>query len=160
MTLDDHEPEASPDRDIPGRPSRGKRVIKWVGWIIGACLLLAVAGVAGLVLMMKSPTVHNLVIARLERRLSRQLGTGFHLENFALHPRSLSIELYGITIDGAAPYSNRPLLQLERAEAGVRIPSIFGRKWYLSNVGIDHPVVQIYIDKDGTSNLPRFENSG
>ncbi len=160
MTRDDHESESNPDREIPERPSRGKRVMKWVGWIIGACLLLAVAGVAGLVLMTKSPTVHNLVITRLESRLSRQLGTGFHLENFALHPRSLSIELYGITIDGAAPYANRPLLQLERAEAGVRIPSIFGKKWYLSNVGIDHPVVQIYIDKDGASNLPKFENRG
>ncbi len=148
------------DREPRKPTSRTSRAMKWVGWIAGACLLLVAGAMVGLVVMMKSPSVHSFVISKVEKQLSAQLGTGVHLENFTLHLRSLSVELYGITIDGASPYTAPALLQLEHAEAAVRIPSLLGRKWYLSDVTLDHPVVQIYIDKNGVSNLPKFESSG
>ncbi len=161
--MSDNDPKldpADPSQPSARKPSsRMRRLAKWAGYIAGACLLLAFAAVVALVVALRSPRVHSLILTRAEGLLSEQLGTGVHLQNFDLNLSSLSLELYGITIDGAAPYTTPPLLQLAHAQAGVRIPSILGRKWYLSEVTIDHPVVQIYVDKDGVSNLPRFNRN-
>ena len=48
-----------------------------------------------------------------------------------------------------------PLLQLQHAEVGVGIISILQKKWYLSSIRLDHPVVQVFVDKNGISNIPK-----
>jgi translocation and assembly module TamB len=144
-------------RRMPRPSPRVTRVVVMVEAIFGIFLLVAVLGV---VAVMKHPGVHKYAITTVEKQLSETLGTGVHLQNFVLHPSALSVDLYGITIDGAAPYPTPPLLQLEHAEASVRIVSIFSRKWYLSNVTLNHPVAQIFVDKDGVSNLPKIKSSG
>ena len=39
-------------------------------------------------------------------------------------------------------------------QAGVRIVSVFGRKWYFDSIRIDNPVAQVFVDKNGVSNIP------
>ncbi len=41
----------------------------------------------------------------------------------------------------------------------MRIVSIFGREWYFDSIRIDNPVAQIFVDKNGVSNLPTFKSS-
>jgi len=53
-----------------------------------------------------------------------------------------------------------PLLQVQHAEVGIRIVSIFQKKWYLSSVSIDRPVMQVFVDKNGISNIPQPKSSG
>ncbi|MFP5207569.1 MAG: translocation/assembly module TamB domain-containing protein, partial [Acidobacteriota bacterium] len=43
---------------------------------------------------------------------------------------------------------------------GLRIVSLVHFKFYLANLRIDRPVVWLYVDKNGQSNLPVFKNSG
>ena len=81
------------------------------------------------------------------------------MQNFALDLSNLRLDIYGVTVDGASPYSNPPLLQLQHAQASVRIVSILEKKWYLNNIQIDHPVIQIYVDKNGHSNIPTVKSS-
>ena len=60
----------------------------------------------------------------VQRRASESIGTQVQLQNFVLHLSNLSLDLYGLTVHGAAPYPNPPLLQVAHAEVGVRIVSV------------------------------------
>jgi translocation and assembly module TamB len=137
--------------------SRTVRTALWIEGILGLTLLLTGIAIAVLI---HSARFHQYVIATVQRQASEKLGTGVHLQNFALHLSTLSLDLFGVTVDGASPYPNPPLLQVEHAEAGVRIVSILSRTWYLSDVRIDHPVVQVFVDKNGVSNIPTIKSSG
>ena len=90
---------------------------------------------------------------------SEQMGTRVDLQNFTLHLSTLSLDIYGLTVYGATPYSDPPLLQIQHAEAGIRIVSFLQRKWYLDNLRIDGPVAKIFTDVNGNSNIPKLKNS-
>jgi translocation and assembly module TamB len=102
---------------------------------------------------------HAYLIGQIQKQAQESLGVGVHLQNLDLHLATLSVDLYGLTIDSAGPHSNPPLLQVQHAQAGVRIVSIFGREWYFDSIRIDNPVAQIFVDKNGVSNLPTFKSS-
>jgi translocation and assembly module TamB len=137
-------------------PPRALRILLWVDAVF-ALTLLAFALL--LLAIMGNTRIHRYLITLLETQVGEQLGVGVHLQNFALHPSSLSVDLYGITLDGANPYPAPPLLQVQHVKTGVRIVSLLKRKWYLSDLRIDHPVVQVFMDKNGVSNLPRPKSS-
>ena len=100
---------------------------------------------------------HACLIRLFQQKAAESLGVDVHLENFSLHLSTLSLDLYGLTVDGAGPHRNPPLLQVQHAEAGVRIVSVFGRTWYFDSIRIDNPVAQIFVDKNGVSNIPTFK---
>ncbi len=103
---------------------------------------------------------HRYLLGLAQRQASQALGVPARVENFAIHPASLSLDLYGIRVSGAAPYSDPPLLQADRIEVGIRIASVLRREWYFDRIEIDHPVVWMVEDKDSVSNLPVFKSSG
>jgi translocation and assembly module TamB len=109
--------------------------------------------------LVNSSRGHAYLIDKIQKQAQESLGVGVHLQNLDLHLATLSVDLYGLTIDGAGPHPNPPLLQVQHAEAGVRIVSIFGREWYFDSIRIDNPVAQIFVDKNGVSNLPTFKSS-
>lgn len=151
------EPEPPPSPE-PQPPQHRWRKIG--GWIAASTILLFVIVTALAAAVLSSAGFHDYVLAKIRTEASAQLGVRVGLQNYALHLSTLSLDIYGLTVAGASPYSNPPLLQVQHAEAGVRIVSLLQRKWYLSNVRIDHPVVQIVVDKNGASNLPKLKSSG
>lgn len=124
----------------------------------GMTLLTLIALVA-VVALINSPRFHGYILHTVEARATESLGTRVELQNFALHPFTLSVDLYGLTVDGATPHPNPPLLQVAHAQAGIRIVSILRRSWYLDSFQIDRPVVQIFVDSHGISNLPTLKTS-
>ena len=66
----------------------------------------------------------------------------------------------GLTVHGADPYPNPPLLQVAHAEVGVRIVSVLHRKWYLDSFVVDRPVVKVFTDAHGVTNIPVIKSSG
>ena len=84
--------------------------------------LVVIAAIAVTVLL-HSARFHNYVLATVQKKASDSIGTQVQLQNFALHLSNLSLDLYGVTVHGAAPYPNPPLLQVAHAEVGVRIVS-------------------------------------
>ncbi len=64
-----------------------------------------------------------------------------------------------MTVHGAAPYPNPPLLQVAHAEVGVRIVSVLQQKWYLDSFVVDHPVVKMFTDAHGVTNIPVIKSS-
>src|SRR5581483_5398174 len=151
------EPPRQPEPSMPTPPVRHPRH-RWrhfFAWTGLAILLLVLAVAVTVAVLLHSPRFHRYVLAKVQTTAADSLNTRVVLQNFALHFSPLSLDVYGVVIHGASPYTDTPVLQLQHAHVGVRIVSFLQRKWYLSDVQIDHPVVQVVVDKNGTSNLPK-----
>ena len=137
-----------------------RRLLAVVKALAAFIVLPIVIGAIALSAIINSSSGHAYLLRLIQQEAAKSLGVGVHLQNFTLHISSLSVDLYGLTVDGAAPHPAPPLLQVQHAEAGVRIVSVFGGKWYFDSIRIDNPVVQILVDKNGVSNLPTFKSGG
>lgn len=115
-------------------------------------------GAVVLALVVNSSRGYAYLINLIQKQAGESLGVPVRLQNFDVHLFTLSVDLYGLTIDGAGSHSNPPLLQVQHVEAGVRVVSVFGREWYFDRIRIDNPVAQIFVDKNGISNLPTFKS--
>ncbi len=152
-----------PDSDSPSKSRRLKQrqlLLKIVAWISAVFTVLFLIVTVALVALLNSTRVHNYLLDTLQKQASDSLGVRARLQNFTVHLSSLSVDLYGLTVDGANPYPNPPVLQVRHAQAGIRVVSILQRSWYLNSVQIDNPVVQIFVDDRGVSNIPKLKSHG
>ena len=147
------EPNPQPRRLRQWKPSH--RLRRVFAWIFAINLLLTVLVSVIIAILLHSQKFHQYIIAKVQSAAADSLGTRLDLQNFTLNFSPLSLDLYGVTLHGAAPYPGVPLLQLQHAHVGVRVVSFLQQKWYLSEVQLDHPVVQVFVDKNGVSNIPK-----
>src|ERR1700744_3558828 len=129
-----------------------RKVTFWMGMAFPG--LTAIMLIAAIVLL-HSQRFHEYLLAKVNATASDTLNTEVHVENFALRLSPIGLDVYGVVVHGASPYSNPPLLQLQHAHVGLAITSLVRRKWFLTDVQLDHPVVQVFFDKNGKSNLPQ-----
>ena len=147
-------PEPPPDPTPPPR-RHPHRWVRGVIWTAAACaLFLLLIGIT-VVALLNSKSFHDYVLAKAQSAATEILGARVELENYALRLSPLGLDVYGVTVHGAAPYEDPPLLQVPHAQVGVGIISLLQQKWYLSNIRVDHPVVQVFVDKNGASNIPQ-----
>jgi translocation and assembly module TamB len=153
------QPEPPPEPVPPSKPlrlwqpsHRWRRIFAWISAINFLLLVLSSVTIA---VLLHSQKFHQYIIARVQSTVADSLGTRLDLQNFTLNFSPLSLDLYGVTLHGASPYPNVPIVQLQHAHVGVRIVSFLQRKWYLSDVQLDRPVVQVLVDKNGVSNIPK-----
>jgi translocation and assembly module TamB len=143
-------------RKPPQRPHR-----HWIAWVVLALTFLPPLLMLCLLPFLNTDGLHKQLLELVQQKASESLGVEVRLQDFLLHYKTLSVDLYGVRAAGTAPYADPPLLTVDHIEAGVRIVSLFRREWYLDNLQIDHPVAWIVVDKNGMSNLPKPKsNSG
>jgi translocation and assembly module TamB len=160
LTPDFEEPEPGPRKpEIRNPEIKGHRGWKMLGWTIAVlvCLIAAALIVAGA--LINTDGVHRAILDVAEKQASQSLGVRVRLQNFVVHWPALSLDIYGITADGSTAHPNPPLLQLQHLEVGLRVESVLHHKWYLDTVKLDRPIVWIYVDQNGVSNLPVFNRS-
>jgi translocation and assembly module TamB len=118
--------------------------------------------VIGAVVLLRSQKVHEYVLRVAQQKASAALNTEVRVREFTLRFSAISptVDLYDVVVAGAAPYSKTPLLQAEHIGVAVRVTSIIHRTWYLNDLRIDHPVAQVFVDKNGANNLPTLKSSG
>ena len=150
--------DPDPRETQPGRSFRWPLLA--VGKLIFAVIVFPILlGAVVFMFLVNSSRGHAYLLDLLQKKAGESLGVAVHLQNFNIHLTTLGVDLYGLTVDGAAPHSYPALLQVQHAEAGVRVVSVFGREWYFDSIRIDNPVVQIFVDKNGVSNLPTLKSS-
>ncbi len=137
-----------------------RRIARAIVWATGCAVLVVLVAAIALVALVNNEGVHRRLIRKVEEAASAQLGVGVRLENFSLHPATLRVDLYGVSVDGAPPYARPELLRIDHVEIGARVVSVLAWKWHLSTVRVDHPVVWITIDANGASSLPTLKSSG
>jgi translocation and assembly module TamB len=158
-------PGYGPPEDSAQQPPRSprrplwQRILFWTGVGLVTLLLLVVVGVY---VLLHSRSFHGYVLTTAQQKATQALGAPVHMQEFALNFSGISptLDVYGVVVDGAAPYANPPLLQVQHARVGVRIVSLLHKSWYLSDVSVNHPVVQVFVDKQGRSNLPTPSSGG
>jgi translocation and assembly module TamB len=150
--------EPTPAIDRKGRFAHWQRIARWAAGIqIGLTAVLVI----GVVTLLHSQRFHDYVLIKARQSASEALGVPVELQNYAIHFDGFSptVDLYGLVVHGAAPYANPPLLQAEQARIGVRVISLLSKKWYLSEITIHHPIVQIRVDANGNNNLPKLQKN-
>ncbi len=148
-----------PQSPTPIRPARRGRWKRVLGWIAAALVLLIIVVTVAAILVVRSARFHDYVLRTADAKASAALNTPVHLQNFALRLSTLSLDLYGLTVEGAGPGANQPLLQADHGSFDVNVTSIFHREWYVEDITIDHPVVKLLVDKNGNTNLPNLPPS-
>jgi translocation and assembly module TamB len=133
-----------------------KRKLGWIAVVLVTSM--AVLGLAGY-LVLRSPRFHEYVLAQIEKQASEATGAEVRVQNFALHVSRLAADAYGITVRGNQPASAPPLVQADQLRIGLRIVSLLRKKVDLSEIVLRHPVVNLQVRKDGTTNLPTAAKS-
>lgn len=152
-----HEPIGKPRWSQRALNSRSSRIVAWSAAGIAAAIILVLIATS---ILVRSASFHRHLIAAFEDKASASLGVRVKLQDFSLHLSTLGVDLYGITVDGAKPYPDPPVLQIEHAQASVRVVSILRGKWYLDDLRIDRPVVKVFVDSHGVSNIPTPTSKG
>jgi translocation and assembly module TamB len=147
----------APQHKFTGRHAR---LWKAAAWIFTGLSVLMVLALVAITAVLHSAHFHNYLLDTVQKKASESIGTRVQLQNFAVHLSNLSLDLYGLTVHGAAPYPDPPLLQVAHAQVGVRIVSVLQKKWYLDSFIIDSPVVKVFSDAHGVTNVPVIKSSG
>jgi len=153
-------PNRPPDSGGPRRVSFTRRSASWhriVLWTLAALAGVIVVLVIAVSAVLHSQRSHDYVLTKARQNATESLGVPVELQNYALRFSGISptLDLYGLVVHGAPPYASPPLLQAERARIGIRVVSLLSGKWYLDEITIHHPVVQLRVDADGNTNLPK-----
>ena len=155
-------PLPPPEELPPPRPPRRalwKKILRGLAAALGILVILVVAGIY---VLLHNARFHAYVLRTVQQRASAALGSQVQLRNYALTWSGISptLDLYGVVVHGAAPYPDPPLLQLDHARVGVTITSLLRQSYYLNDVQMDHPVLRVFVDRNGTDNLPQTKSSG
>jgi len=128
-----------------------KRKLGWAAGIIGALIVVLVVG--GF-FALRTNTVRQWILGKVDQKISTSIGGRAHIQNFSLHFSPLRVDAYGITIHGTEGSSARPLLVADHLQLTLKIVSLLHGKVDLNEIIVQHPVVNFLARKDGTNNLP------
>jgi translocation and assembly module TamB len=131
-------------------------------WIFAGLNVLTLLIVLGVVVLMHSERFHRYLLKTAQQKAIEALGSQVQMQDFAFHLSGLSptVDFYGVVVHGAAPYADPPLLQAEVMHFGVTVTSLLHKSWYVGDVRIEHPVVRIFADSNGRTNLPAPKSQG
>ncbi|MGD0097680.1 MAG: translocation/assembly module TamB domain-containing protein [Terracidiphilus sp.] len=147
-------------RSRPSSVEPRRPFLRVLAWISTGMTILTLLVAITIAVLLHDARFHEYLRRTAEQKASESLGVRVQVKDFSLSLFTLSLHLDGVTIDGASPYSNPPLLKVNHVEMGVRITSLFKRAWYLDSVVVDHPVINLFVDSRGISNLPTLKTSG
>jgi translocation and assembly module TamB len=128
-----------------------KRKLGWIGLFL--VVLVAVFGIAGY-FALRSQAFHAYVLAKIQQQATEATGARVRIQDLSLHLSTLSADAYGITVHGSEPDSRPPLLEADQLMVRLKIVSLLRKKVDLNEIVLRHPVVNLQVKKDGTTNLP------
>lgn len=119
--------------------------------VLGAiAALMAVAAVVVIRSGWFRETVRHRIIAEISRAANGKVETGA----FRFSWNSLTAELDDLVIHGTEAAGEAPLLAVKRLSVGLKIISVFERKFDLAKVDATEPKVHLILARDGNTNIP------
>jgi translocation and assembly module TamB len=128
-----------------------RAIIGWTFVAIGGILLVAVVGGY---FYLKTNSFRQFAMRQIIQQADQATGGHTQLQNFDFQLSTLTAHLYGIVVRGKEPASTPPLLAADSLTVKLKILSVLHHKINLRELLIDHPVVNLQVNKQGETNLP------
>jgi translocation and assembly module TamB len=129
-----------------------KRIILRGAAILGAVIVLALIGGY---LYLRSGSFKRFAMRKVVEQIDQSTGGRAEIGNLDFKLSTLTARADHIVIHGKESPAEPPLLAVDRLIVGLKIQSILRRKVYLSELLVEHPVVDVRVDSQGNSNLPQ-----
>ena len=123
----------------------------WIQATVGVCLLAIILGLGWYV---ESPHFAELVRQKVVSTIEDATGGRVEIASFGWNLSQLSFQAAGLTIHGLEPPGQLPYAHVDRAFIRIHIISFLERQVSLKSVQLDHPVVHVIVNADGTTNAP------
>ena len=131
---------------------RWRRTIGWTFAVLG---VLVFAGAVGGYLFFKSRSFQEYALRIIVDQTNDATGGRAEIRNLDFELSTLTAHLYNITLHGSERSDQPPLLQVDKLTVGLKIQSLLHRKITLNEILVDHPVVHLWVDREGKSNIPQ-----
>jgi len=116
-------------------------------------LLIVVVVIAGY-FVLRSAAFHRYVIGKVNQKIQQSTGGRSEIGSYTFDLRPLVITVNRLVIHGTEPADTMPLFQSERITLGLKLVSLLQGKVDLSDIQIDHPVINVVVDRNSQTNVP------
>src|SRR5580704_18553059 len=123
----------------------------WIEIAVGVCLL---AIVIGLVWYVRSPGFADLVHRKVVQTIEEATGGRVEMASFHWNLAKLEFEANELTIHGLETQDQLPYAHVDHARIKLHIISFLERQVSLKQVELQHPVIHVIVNKDGSTNAP------
>ena len=123
----------------------------WIEITVGVCLL---AMFIGLALYVNSPGFADFVRRKVVETIEDATGGRVEMASFRWNLSQLSFEAQDVTIHGLEPPGQLPYAHVDRAFIDIHVISFLERRVSLKRVELQHPVIHLIVNADGTTNAP------
>jgi translocation and assembly module TamB len=131
--------------------TRRSRKRLWIEITIGVCLL---AIVLGLLWYVRSPGFADLVHRKVVQTIEEATGGRVDMASFRWNLARMEFEANGLTIHGLETQDQLPYAHVDRAQIKLHIISFLERQVTLKQVELQHPVIHVIVNRDGSTNAP------
>jgi translocation and assembly module TamB len=131
----------------------GKRIWKWIrGSLIAMAVLIAIVTIVVYKLgnRIAQHYLRGILISQIEERT----GARVEMRYFFLHGVRLRAEIYDLTLHGNEPPGAPPLFHADHIDVGLKVISFFARDWRLDHLLVQHPQLNVQVNKSGGNNIP------
>lgn len=143
---------------VKRRSARWKRI---VGWGVGCLTALVLLLVVGLYMLLHNSRFHAYVLREAQAKASQALASPVQVRDFSFvwSGQGPTLEIYDLLVFGNAVRPGlAPLFRADALRLQVTISSLWHRTWYINDVRIERPVVNLLVDSQGRTNLPKPPN--
>ncbi len=130
-----------------------KRANKFGMMFAGLAIFIVVIAFS-LNFVLRTKTFQQFVIRKITEGVEQATGGRTDIRALDFRLSTLTAHLYCITIHGSE-IARPPFLQVDELTVGFTIQSVLRRKINLADLEIEHPVVHIYVYRDGKNNIPQ-----
>jgi translocation and assembly module TamB len=123
-------------------------------WVAAGLVVLTILLFAGGYWFLQTSSFQRYAISKIGQQVQDSTGARLEVQHLALSLRTLTADLYGVTLHGVEPVGQPPLLQADRMTVRLKITSVLQHKISLDELLIVHPVAHLTVDENGKSNLP------
>ena len=129
-----------------------RRARKWLWLTAIGVFLLAV--MVGLLWYVRSPAFADFVRSKVVETIEDATGGRVEMASFRWNLRRLAFETDDLTIHGLEPPDQLPYAHVDRALIRLHIISFLERRVSLEQLELQHPVIHVIVNADGSTNAP------
>ena len=128
---------------------------KTTGWALTVVALLLAIGVTIGYFYLRSNGFQQYALRRIEEAANQATGGRTQIGSLDFSLSTLTAHLHNVVVRGTERPGDPPLLQVDELTVELKIQSVFRRKFSLSALLIEHPVMHFQVDRRGKNNLPQ-----